>query len=73
MKLFEHPEFDQAMLRAASRFDLSEQFVEKDYYVTEILRIIAAELGDRAVFKGGTSLSTTAARSLRSCSPCTAT
>jgi hypothetical protein len=57
MKLFEHPEFDQAMLRAASHFDLSEQFVEKDYYVTEILRIIAAELGDRAVFKGGTSLS----------------
>jgi hypothetical protein len=43
MKLFEHPEFDQAMLRAASHFDLSEQFVDKDYYVTDILRIIAAE------------------------------
>ena len=57
MKLFEHVEFDQAMLRAADHFRVSEQFIEKDYYVTEILRIVAQELGDKAMFKGGTSLS----------------
>jgi hypothetical protein len=57
MRLFEHPEFEQAMLRAASELDVSEQFVEKDYDVTEILRIVAGRLGDCVVFKGGTSLS----------------
>ncbi|MCA1844409.1 MAG: nucleotidyl transferase AbiEii/AbiGii toxin family protein, partial [Actinobacteria bacterium] len=45
------------MLRAAKQFGVSEQFVEKDYYVTEILRVIADRLGDKAMFKGGTSLS----------------
>jgi hypothetical protein len=57
VRLFEHAEFEQAMLRAAEHFEVSEQFVEKDYYVTEILRIIAEHLGDKAMFKGGTSLS----------------
>jgi hypothetical protein len=57
VRLFEHDDFEQAMLRAAEHFDLSEQFVEKDYYVTEILRVVADRLGDRAMFKGGTSLS----------------
>lgn len=57
MKLFEHDEFEQALLRAAEHFGVSEQFVEKDYYVTEILRIVAGQLGDKAMFKGGTSLS----------------
>jgi hypothetical protein len=57
MRLFEHEDFSQAILRAAAHFDLSEQFVEKDYYVTEILRVVAAEIGDAAMFKGGTSLS----------------
>lgn len=57
VRLFEHDEFEQAMLRAAERFGVSEQFVEKDYYVTEILRVIAERLGDKAIFKGGTSLS----------------
>lgn len=57
MKLFEHPEFEQAMVRTAQRFGVNEQFVEKDYYVTEILRIVADHLGDKAMFKGGTSLS----------------
>lgn len=57
MRLFEHNEFEQAMLRAAEHFRVSEQFVEKDYYVTEILRVVADRLGDRAMFKGGTSLS----------------
>lgn len=57
MRLFEHPEFDQAVLRAAENAAVSEQFVEKDYYVTEILRIVSRELGDKVLFKGGTSLS----------------
>lgn len=57
MRLFEHPDFDQAILQAASHLGVSEQFVEKDYYVTEILRVIAVELGEKAIFKGGTSLS----------------
>lgn len=45
------------MLRAAEHHGLSEQFIEKDYYITEILRICVAELGEKVVFKGGTSLS----------------
>ena len=45
------------MLRAAERFGVSEQFIEKDYYVTEILRIVAGQLEDKVMFKGGTSLS----------------
>jgi hypothetical protein len=44
VRLFEHPEFEQAMVRAAQRFGVNEQFVEKDYYVTEILRIVADRL-----------------------------
>ncbi len=57
MKLHEHPEFEQAILQAAIHHGLSAQFIEKDYYVTEILRITAEHLGEEAVFKGGTSLS----------------
>lgn len=57
MRLFEHPDFEQAMLRAAAHHGLGEQFVEKDYYVTEILRIVATGLGGKVMFKGGTSLS----------------
>jgi nucleotidyltransferase AbiEii toxin of type IV toxin-antitoxin system len=57
VRLFEHGEFEQVMLRTAEHFGVNEQFVEKDYYVTEILRVVADRLGDRAIFKGGTSLS----------------
>jgi hypothetical protein len=57
VRLYEHPDFEQAIVQASRRFALSEQFIEKDYYVTEILRIVAAELGEKAMFKGGTSLS----------------
>jgi predicted nucleotidyltransferase component of viral defense system len=34
---------------------LRPAIIEKDYYVTEALRIVAAS-GDRIIFKGGTSL-----------------
>jgi hypothetical protein len=57
VRLFEHPDFEQAILQAAQHLGVSEQFVEKDHYATEILRIIALELGDKTMFKGGTSLS----------------
>lgn len=62
MKLFEHPDFDQAILATrahllAQGITLSEQILEKDYYVTEVLRILAHVAGDKIIFKGGTSLS----------------
>ena len=60
MKLHEHPDFEQAMLRAGEHFrgrGLRPAIIEKDYYVTEALRIIARTAGDKVIFKGGTSLS----------------
>lgn len=60
MKLFEHPDFEQAIIRAADHFrprGLREAIIEKDYYVTEALRIIERESGSKVIFKGGTSLS----------------
>lgn len=57
MRLYEHDDFEQAMLRAAAHHGFSEQFIEKDYYITEILRIAVTELGEKVIFKGGTSLS----------------
>lgn len=58
MKLFQHRDFDQAILRATEHFKsrgLRPAMIEKDYYVTEILRIVAGT-GDKVIFKGGTSL-----------------
>jgi len=43
MRLFEHPDFEQAVIRAAEYFrprGLREAIIEKDYFVTEALRII---------------------------------
>jgi Nucleotidyl transferase AbiEii toxin, Type IV TA system len=60
VRLFEYPDFEQAILRAADYFRpqrLRPAIIEKDYYVTEALRIIADTAGDKVVFKGGTSLS----------------
>lgn len=45
MKLFEHPDFEQAIIQAAEHFrpeGLRAAIIEKDYYVTETLRAIAA-------------------------------
>jgi predicted nucleotidyltransferase component of viral defense system len=59
MKLLEHPDFDQAILRATEHFQnrgLRAAIIEKDYYVTEALRIIAITAPDKVIFKGGTSL-----------------
>jgi len=60
MRLCEHPEFDQAILAAERHFrdrGLRAAVIEKDYYVTETLRTIAAVAPGRVIFKGGTSLS----------------
>jgi hypothetical protein len=58
VKLFEHPDFEQSILRAAEHFrarGLRHAIIEKDYYVTEALRIVASAR-DKVIFKGGTSL-----------------
>ncbi|MFN0244730.1 MAG: nucleotidyl transferase AbiEii/AbiGii toxin family protein [Planctomycetota bacterium] len=60
MRLCEHPDFDQAILSAEEHFrrrGLRAAVIEKDYYVTEVLRLVAAAAGDKVIFKGGTSLS----------------
>ena len=60
VRLFEHADFGQAILQAADHFrgdGLRPAVIEKDYYVTEVLRIVAAAAGDKVIFKGGTSLS----------------
>jgi Nucleotidyl transferase AbiEii toxin, Type IV TA system len=60
MKLFEHPDFEQAIIRAAAHFrsrGLREAIIEKGYFVNETLRIITGEAGSKVIFKGGTSLS----------------
>jgi hypothetical protein len=57
VRLSEHPDFAAFLTAAAADSGLPETFVEKDYWITEILRTIATTLGERAIFKGGTSLS----------------
>jgi predicted nucleotidyltransferase component of viral defense system len=60
VRLFEHPDFAQAILRATELFaaqGFRPAIIEKDHYVTEVLRIIATTAGDKVIFKGGTSLS----------------
>jgi hypothetical protein len=59
LRLFQHPDFEQAILQAAEHFrerNLRPAIIEKDYYVTEALRVIAKTSGDKTIFKGGTSL-----------------
>jgi hypothetical protein len=51
MKLSEHPDFEQAILRATEHFQnrrLRAAIIEKDYYVTEALRLIAALVWGKA-------------------------
>lgn len=62
MRLFEHPDFDQIVLATrvhliGQGISLSEQIIEKDYYVTEVLRSLSVVADERIIFKGGTSLS----------------
>jgi hypothetical protein len=60
MRLCQHQDFEQAMLRAAEHFrsaGLRPSFIEKDYYVTEALRAVNLAAEGKIMFKGGTSLS----------------
>jgi predicted nucleotidyltransferase component of viral defense system len=60
MTLSEHRDFQQAVVQSAEHFagrGLRPALIEKDYYVTEALRIIGTRAGDRVIFKGRTSLS----------------
>lgn len=60
MRLCEHQDFGEAVLRAADHFrerGLRPAIIEKDYYVTEALRELALAAGEHVIFKGGTSLS----------------
>ncbi len=60
MKLCESADFRDAILAAKehfANFGLTEAFIEKDYYVTEALRIVATQWSTQVIFKGGTSLS----------------
>jgi hypothetical protein len=57
MRLHEHEDFEAFVTATATKAGLSEPFVEKDYWITEILRTVVDTLGDRAIFKGGTRLS----------------
>lgn len=64
MRLFESQAFPE-LLHAAAKHHASKpesrrltaHAIEKDYYITEALRIVQSLLGDASVFKGGTSLS----------------
>jgi hypothetical protein len=57
VRLCQHPDFRDLLIGAAQARGIPEQFVEKDYYVTEALRIVAATFPREVIFKGGTSLS----------------
>lgn len=71
MRLCEHPDFDQAIQRTAMHFQargLRPAIVEKDYYVTEALREIAAAAGvidqvDRTVLESSFARGVLCARS----------
>ena len=50
--------FEDAIRAASDHFNIREIFVEKDYWVTFILkRLSQSDNMDKVVFKGGTSLS----------------
>jgi hypothetical protein len=58
MKLFEHADFAATVTTAAHESGLEESLVEKDYYITQVLRIVAERYpSGQVIFKGGTSLS----------------
>jgi len=59
MKLHEPlHDFKDAVEAAAQHVNLRPVFIEKDYWVTYVLRNLGqSEYADKVVFKGGTSLS----------------
>ena len=59
MKLHEKPnEFKQLVQNASEYFEIREVFIEKDYWVTYVLKNLSnSKHKDKVIFKGGTSLS----------------
>lgn len=59
MHLSEHRAFSDLTRAAASYFEIREELIIKDYWVTRALRAIASKtsLVNKIIFKGGTSLS----------------
>lgn len=57
VKLYEHRDFRQLVTMVAAERNVAEAWVEKDYYLTEVLRIIAKTYPTESMLKGGTSLS----------------
>lgn len=56
--LHEHEDFKYFIIEAAKQVNLSEFIVEKDYWVTYLLKnIVKSEFASEFVFKGGTCLS----------------
>lgn len=58
MKLHQHPDFETFIVEVSAQTGRNESLLEKDYFITDILRTLASEyeLG-QIIFKGGTSLS----------------
>lgn len=57
MELYENKElFKEIIIQASEFFNIDESLIEKDYYVTLVLRNAVRKI-DGLVFKGGTSLS----------------
>lgn len=58
MNLHKSPLFEEAIIAAASYFNINETYIEKDYWVTYVLKNLAeSKFLESLVFKGGTSLS----------------
>jgi hypothetical protein len=55
--LHNRDDFADLLAVAGGRLEANPALVEKDYWVTEALRVVASGFFDGAVFKGGTSLS----------------
>mgnify|MGYP001135761680 CR=1 FL=1 len=56
--LHEHEDFKYFIMEAAKQVNLSEFIVEKDYWVTYLLKnLVKSEFANEFVFKGGTCLS----------------
>lgn len=55
--LHQREDFADLLVIVGDRLGMNPALIEKDYWVTEALRVIAASHPDGVVFKGGTSLS----------------
>ncbi|NNN15516.1 MAG: nucleotidyl transferase AbiEii/AbiGii toxin family protein [Acidimicrobiaceae bacterium] len=57
MNLRDDPQFPGILSRAADGLGTESPLIEKDYWITQILRLISSVYPNRVIFKGGTSLS----------------